>query len=608
ELSGSSIFTEIKLEYNSTYNLSKIRTGDLNNDGLKEILLVEQESNSTIKILQKSGNSYEIKQNLSLPQNLTDFQIGNIDNDGYLDIITNRYDGSGVLELYLQNNKTNYYYSNPNGSKSTGVYNAKVLALGNMFQLDQSDFIYSWHYLFSQFWNTSTEMVEQTDAMVLVIGPSIVLHPTLMIVDDLDNINNDDVILYGHDDSNNTYFKPVTKSQGTNSFNDSFAYTNLTAAPNYSDISLLDMNADNQVDILSVNKTGVFIYYQNSNLIYPTLYNDSILYDNLFKISTGSFNQNDMKDILVSDGQNLIIFNDSLIHDTPRVIFTGLEKIIDISVDDLNNDGIDEIIMIARNGSEFQLVILHHLLKQDRIPEKETNRFVLEIVVSGSLAVVTAAASFLSPAAIPSRFEFSRLASKRAAGGGGSDPLELADTTQDKNLDLGYKKPGKWYKKKRFAMYLTALGIGIGLSMLFLFLIYPVVLSSSWIVLFGGIIGPIGFFYGIYNFIFTGFYEHRGNLWKAYYKDKKKFFWDVFSWAKPILSFYCIYTTFNMFWILTFNNLNSVVGLFTLLISSFIGLLLFSVYILKVNKPPNSKSKKESSKKAKSENDKRTLD
>jgi len=153
-------------------------------------------------------------------------------------------------------------------------------------------------------------------------------------------------------------------------------------------------------------------------------------------------------------------------------------------------------------------------------------------------------------------------------------------STATSSINIGMKKPGKWYKKRRASMYLLSLLIGTGASILFMFFVYPGVLSSTWIVLFGAIIGPIGFFFGMYAFVYVGLYSHKGNLWEAYYKGKTKFFWDVFKWIKVPMTFYSIYTAFNLFMILTYNNLMWVSMIFLIITSGIIGLLLLSVYIL----------------------------
>lgn len=589
-LDTSDINSTLQLEYSSTFNLTTIRTGDFDNDGFCDIFLNQEESMPVIKIFKGSGDDYDLWQNLSFTENIQDYKIGDIDGDTYLDIISYWYSGAGNLDIYLQNNQTNSYAIIPNGTEITGSFSVSVLDFGNIFLSDRLDIIYSWDTLNSMFWNSSTERLEPMDSLNLFIETIVQIYPKMMVIDDIDGLSKDEIIIYGNDISGDTYFLPIKKNRTSDTFNSSIEYTNISTAPLYMDMILLDMNNDVYKDILVVNSSGLYIYYQNSNMTFPTNYIDSISYNNLFKVVQGNLNDNIIPDILVSDGQDLIIYHDKAIYETPKILTPGLNKIIDIAIADLNNDNIDEIIITGQMGTEFQLLIYYNTLEteigEDNILNEQSDNFIVGAAAGGGLAGVSLAGSILSPpsAPTPAGMDMSKVAPSSSGEGAGTDPLKFAKSSQDRNVDIGYKKPGKWYKKKKFKMYSSCLGIGIGLSILFLFVFYPLALSSTWIVLLGSILGPIGFFYGIYNFIYNGFYENKGNLYKAYYKGKTKFFWDVFSWAKPILSFYCIYTTINMFLTLTFNDLFSVVTIFGLIIGAFVGLFLLSIYIFKVNK------------------------
>jgi len=147
-------------------------------------------------------------------------------------------------------------------------------------------------------------------------------------------------------------------------------------------------------------------------------------------------------------------------------------------------------------------------------------------------------------------------------------------------VKVGFKKPGKYYRKTHFWMYMAALLTGVVFSISLIYIMYPIVLNSSFLVIFSTILGPIGFYFGTYAFIYIGLYKYKGNLWEAYYKGKKKFFWDVFKWIKiPSLCF-SIYGTYSMFMILTFNNVTSVLLIFIIMLISMIILLTISIFTI----------------------------
>jgi len=150
-------------------------------------------------------------------------------------------------------------------------------------------------------------------------------------------------------------------------------------------------------------------------------------------------------------------------------------------------------------------------------------------------------------------------------------------TSSDRSEDIKIKKPGKWFKKKKFKMYLSALLIGTGLSITFLYFIYPHIISSSIFSIISVIIAPIGFFYALYDFIYVGFYQHKGNIYNAYYKNKKKFLFDVLSWLKPVLVIYAIIGNEMLFATLIGSNILSLFLVNLTISAGILSLLLFSI-------------------------------
>ncbi len=206
----------------------------------------------------------------------------------------------------------------------------------------------------------------------------------------------------------------------------------------------------------------------------------------------------------------------------------------------------------------------------------DINGFVSGAAITG----VFIGGTILSPPnSPPSEGSASSQVSMSAAKGDGR--VDIKSASDDRKVELGFKKPGKWFKKKKFKMYFSSLMMGIVLSILFSFIFYPIVFSSSVLTVIASILAPTGFFYGLFNFSYVGIYQHKLNLYNAYYKNKKKFFFDILSWLKPFLFGYSIYSSINLFLLLTSYNLLFFSLIFVLIGISIGGLLLISIKYFK---------------------------
>lgn len=585
---GKMADTQLELTYHTIQISSELRYEgfqviDYDNDGNLEIVIWADYGNASVLILELSDGDYEITQYLDLKRNISKLYMGFIDLDEFADIICNPYPNSAALSIYFQNNQTNSFPDLPNISYTVSSYPIQDLKVENFMQTNQMEILIAYESHFDRLlYNESTREIQPLDSILVnPEGEFLVANKFLMGNFDINPPYQlkKEILLHGITaTSNYSYFLVFHQELEQPKLNVTYDVIKLDGSAHYLDFLVANMNGDNLKDVVGVNSSGIAIYYQKTG--FPHLFNSKadkfIDLPDLFHIKAGNFNQkSSIADLVVHDNNSLFIFYDGDFQTPPQTITVPF-NIKNIQIADLDKNGLDDILVIGFNDTHSYLIVFYQFAQQ--ISGEEDGNFIAGIVVSTALAGVSATTGMFSSGA-----ELSKLVPTSSIPDS-TDPIRLGMGADQKGLDIGTKLPGKWYKRQRFKMYASSIGIGTGLSVLFLLLFYPIAMVSSWLVWLGAIIGPIGFFYGTYDFIYEGLYRHKGNLWKAYYKGKKKFFWDIFSWAKPILTVFCIYTTINMFLILTFANWTLTAALLTTFVGGMVALLLFSVYVLKLGR------------------------
>jgi len=571
-----------KLTFQSGYIVESIET-ESDTNGIPKIYLFGRQngSNSTVEILKYFGNGYDCSQNIVFDHLSSEILLGDINGDFYSDIIDVYGESTSNIDAHLQNPSSKIFYKIPNSTYPMSYLVSKTV-LADMSGSGIFDVFPFSDDLKWLRWNSTTSSFIRLNNLTLKLDPngtSIVI-PSIMRRLDINQDSDDEIIIYGKDAMNHSYFLTINKRVSLNLFNTTIEFTNLTGAPTYNYMILSDdINGDFLEDLIAVNSTGIYFYYQTAYHKFPKRYNMSILTGtNLKVIGSTYLNPNSLVDLVGTDGIYLYIYHD-IINRLPPIVINPpkMLSIRSLKITYVNSDDSPDIIIVGTSGTNSEVYIFYQEVENYF---KTGGEILMETISAGALASVTALGMVVGQ--VQGGFE----SVSRGTSGqfGGKDGVGIGNKSESSKIDLGIKRPGKWFKRKKMVMYTTSLGLGSVLSLAFIFLIYPIVLSSPWLVWMGAIIGPIGFFYGTYDFVYVGLYTHKGNLWKAYYKGKTKFFWDVFSWAKPILTIWCTYTTVNMFLILTFSNLFWTITSIGILCAGMIGLLLLSIYGFKVDK------------------------
>ncbi|MHA1269394.1 MAG: hypothetical protein ACTSPY_06355 [Candidatus Helarchaeota archaeon] len=549
--------------------------GDLGPD----IYLLEKGQNSSIRIL-TSGSYYDTDHYLEFSYNASNFCIGDINYDSYVDLVyIQDFITPGEIDFHFYNTSISGYRTIPDDNINTGTTaSMDIVLLANFFHSGQLDVLYTYDTtLYSSYWQNNLSSFS-SQANILLFTPNW-FTTKIMLNDFINNDMDSDLILYGQDFTSD-FFQIIFKDTNFSKFGVRYIL-NLTNFANYKDLTLLDMNGDLTKDILAVNDSGIFIYYLDLDFNKSINFNYAVYQTGLEKIKVGNFNSDPTPDIVVSNKTGVYIYYDLTFSNGPTPILIGSSIIVtDFNFDYYNGDDLLDIATTVFYGSTYNIFICYQKGVGGNGYEPEPEPLLIGSISASALGGISVGATFFSP---PTS-DYSSMATSTSTGTTtGTDTTKFGGGRSG-DVKLGMKKPGKWFKRKKLKMYLSSLGIGVCLSILFLFMIYPVALSSTWLVWFGAIIGPVGFFYGVYDFIYVGLYSNKGNLWSAYYKGKTKFFWDVFSWAKPILTIWCIYTTFNMLMTLTFSNLFLSILSFSIMIGGMTFLLIVSIYVLKVDK------------------------
>jgi len=557
-----------EIVFSQPLNFTDLTIADYNHDNVPEFFIVGDKANSTIFIIEQNGSQLVLKQSINSMHFIKDLEVGDLSGDDLADLAFYWYGGNGYYEVFFQRNDIPPFNDVFDYQVSTGTPFPKACELSYFFEQDRMNLLCFYGPTAAYYYNSTLYTLLQRDFINIFLESDIAIYPIEATAENLDNQGQDEVIIYGQDIDSHKYFLTLQKSRNSLVFNTTLLYANLTGSPSYSDFVLADVNGDHQKDIIAVNSTGIFTYLQLNQFKYSSRYNLASLRLNLKQIEVGKLNNNPAPDIVVSDETHLFIYYDIPTSDPAIMLDPDVDKITDFAIYDINNDGFDDIALIGIKGNQSHLILYYS--KIDKIPDEKANDIAIGAASTGALAGVTLASGLLASTPPPS------VGVSQAAPGGG-DPLKLNTGTQKSDISTGIKTPSKWFKRKTFKMSLSSLLIGTGTSVGLLYSIYPVALQSDWLVWFSAIIGPIGFFYGVYDLLYVGFYQYKGNLWNAYYKGKTKFFWDALSWTKPVLTFYCIYTTAIMFLTLTFSDLLIVLLIFGILFLGMVVLLLFAI-------------------------------
>ena len=582
--SGGLDLNSVEIFSNQTLKCKSLRAFDSDNDGFLELFILADNVNSSIVVLDYVSGHYEVIQIIDLQVNITEFEVGFLDGDKYADIIYSPY-MSWDVAFHLQNNITHRFPDKPNSTSSVGSFPIDDIELVFLHLPDRMDVVISYESTLTRmYYSDGTKLLEMYDGITINPGSEFV-NTKVTRIGDFDKtfpyLNHPEIMMYVQSAlSGHSYFVTVRKQILQDYLNDTFSELQLHGDPKQEDFIMIDANGDGRDDIIAVNDTGISLFYQQPGYKFNNISDQMILLPSLIQIEAGRFNDiNSPPDILVQDGGALYIYYEAAFTTGPQMITLAPATINDMLVTDLDNNGFKDIIVLLRNTTHSTLVVFYHMAQAGIPPEKDPD-FVAETIFSGALAGSSAAYVVLSPGVDISKFAPS------SGIGDVTEPIRSGVGTDSSGLDIGTKSPGKWLKRKRYKMFASSAGMGAGISFIFLLLFYPIAMASSWLVILGSIIGPIGMIYGTYDFLYVGVYEHKGNIYDAYYKGKKKFFWDVFSWAKPILTAFCIYTTINMFAILTFFDW-TLTGILTgVVFGALVGFLLLSVYVFKVKRVP----------------------
>ena len=295
-------------EYSIEHGADMINAGDVNNDGLNDIVITTDDVSASVTAFLKQGplNTFSLSFEPApdLPTSAGSPDIGDINGNGLNDVVRgNKPRGSISI-----------YYQNPNHSLQAPV---EIPVGGGVERI----------------WRTSDGRIG-----------------------DYNNDGKNDfavrngVLLNGH------AFFTVFYNLGNNNFNIVNYDTGVTSNMGLSDIRSADMDNNGQKDVVvSINEGNIGVYRQTSSGLEGRIYSSGL--PSIRGLALGDINEDGRKDIITSsfncsEGVSILIQKNDGSYNSPVRIYSrsGFGGMVEMG--DVNNDGKEEI--VTTNGLTLQ--------------------------------------------------------------------------------------------------------------------------------------------------------------------------------------------------------------------------------------------------------------
>lgn len=392
------------IQNSSGYSISDVKCADINNDGLKDIIVASSYEDKVYWFKNLGNYNFAplqiIAQNIDKPTSLT---VGDIDNDGDNDIIVGIYNDQNI-SLFRNNGNGNFnaqqiIYStsySPNkvelfdldnngyldiisGEEDGSIYWAKNID-GNVFSssqyisgsaddgtgfdfLDINNDTYADIVFSSNYDNKVRYSLNQSgnsfSSNLIQIGGSI-QYPYQVITRDMDNDGKKDIVVSAFGNSNSF----IGWYKNNNNGNFSALNTIITNISNPLDFIIDDLDNDNKLEVIacsydssnSVASQRKLSSFEFNNV--TNLYDEKIInfnFTSLVATKVVDLDNDGYKDI-ISGFHNSIVYSKNLGNNTYSSYknITGIATVLDYAFDletgDFNNDGLIDIIWVTRNG------------------------------------------------------------------------------------------------------------------------------------------------------------------------------------------------------------------------------------------------------------------
>jgi hypothetical protein len=270
--------------------------------------------------------------------------IDDVNNDGLNDVVlgTKTY-GNSINDykilVFIQNNNgtLNTPIAYPYNSNSSGISSIDIIDINNDNLKDVIIGFDNKVGIFYQNSNNTLNTIFEIDTNTLV---------KTLKTKDLNNDGLNDIVI----GTSGSFFK-IYYQTSSNNFNE-ISYSKPSV--NFDEVEIGDINSDNKLDIIFITKNSstFYVYYQNNTNSFDN-YTNYTFSSQFRAISVGDINNDGKNDVAITRGGNspnskvLVFFQNSTTHLLNNPIEIQAYEIPEpIEIDDLNNDGLNEIIVV----------------------------------------------------------------------------------------------------------------------------------------------------------------------------------------------------------------------------------------------------------------------
>ncbi|MFB6181781.1 MAG: FG-GAP repeat domain-containing protein [Candidatus Magasanikbacteria bacterium] len=321
------------------YPATRIVSGDINQDGLSDLAIV-QENNNSISIFTNNKGKFIKKTELGTMNRPQDIKLADMDNDGNTDIIVSAHGGS-VTIFYQKNGEFNT-------KKRSGIGKRRHnLAIGDLDQDGDKDVVVV---------NRDAESItiylnKNGNLNKLKEKNNYISEPTAIEVSDLNQDSYPELIITDR-------YKDVVvvenKQQGKD-FDNSRQFSTDSETKK---TEVADINNNGQKDIVASvrGENGAYFFVNTGNLKFSKKQVKTKIESNPLDFSTIDFNQSSNQDLLFSQdnpSELSFLINEENLNFTKK--FLDLNDVSpSLTVEELNNDNREDIALIT--GSESKQV------------------------------------------------------------------------------------------------------------------------------------------------------------------------------------------------------------------------------------------------------------